>query len=131
MNTVTALLNDKSKFIKNDGKRDKTPTIGNSVRKRIKTGRDNKFHYVRKNPTIWFQKTTALRPKVHKVEIPLHPVLDVSNSPHHNMTEWQADSIETIGKQIVRFGLRDTFKFVDLSEPMNVFDKRRQPLDVC
>ena len=68
-------------------------------------------------------------PKVYKVGVPLKPILDMSNSPHHPVAQWLANILEPLRKSLSPHSIRHTFDFVDYIADINVTGKRMVSFD--
>nr|CAH8842106.1 unnamed protein product [Trichobilharzia regenti] len=69
-------------------------------------------------------------PKVHKVGLPLRPILDMSGSPYHSIAQWLADILEPVRKQLCTYSLRDTFQFIECIQDTNVSNKIMLSFDI-
>lgn len=70
-------------------------------------------------------------PKVHKVGLPLRPVLDMYNSPYHKTAKWLVQILEPLHKLVVNKSVKDVFDFISKIEHMNLSGKRMISLDVA
>ena len=52
-------------------------------------------------------------PKVHKPEVPLRPILSMSNAPQHAMAKWLMEILNPVVNKFAEHTIRDTFEFCD------------------
>ena len=69
-------------------------------------------------------------PKLHKADCLLRPILDVGNSPYHQIAQWVPDLLVFVHKTLCQFSLVDTPHFVDWIKNLSVNNSIMFPLDV-
>ena len=52
-------------------------------------------------------------PKLHKVDIPLRPILSMIRSPQHELARYLNSLLDPVLKYFSRYIVKDSFKFVD------------------
>ena len=69
-------------------------------------------------------------PKIHKVGVPIHSIMDITGSPYHSVAKWLVETLKTLHKTITRHSLRDSFEFVDHIKNLNIKDDFMLSMDV-
>ena len=69
-------------------------------------------------------------PKVHKPGIPLRPILDMCNSPHHAVAKWLCTILQPVHKHLVKHSARDTFDCIERISNQVLIGKKMLSLDV-
>ena len=69
-------------------------------------------------------------PKVHKEGTPLRPILDMSNSPYHNLAKWPAHKLKPLKDKLSCYSVLDSFHFTDNVKNMNILKLQMFSLDV-
>ncbi|VDP97413.1 unnamed protein product [Trichobilharzia regenti] len=127
---MLTILNDSEKFQVDKTEEDATTSFKNKVNKRlkellIKKLIDSKTYNELKSNGGRLQFMYGL-PKIHKVNVPLRPILSMKNSPWYKLARWLADSLEPIRQKFSNHNLDDTFHFskevdhVDISNKLMV-----------
>ena len=128
------LLNDPTKFSLNNNEKDKTDTIESDLCELLKKMKDNSIIstdlYERLKPTGSTIPRLYGLPKIHKPDIPLRPILDMSNSPYHTLAQWIAKLLEPIRKRMAQHSLKDSFEFVEKIKDIDISGKSLFSFDV-
>ena len=134
LSKMLEILKDATKFELKPKENDKTPAIEKAISKQLK---DLKLRGIIDSSTFERLKpmgSTIPRlyglPKVHKLGVPLRPILDMCNSPYHAMAKWLARLIEPIRSEIAKYTVADTFEFVDTTSNLNLEGYRMTSFDV-
>nr|CAH8870068.1 unnamed protein product [Trichobilharzia regenti] len=69
-------------------------------------------------------------PKVHKIGLPLRPVLDMCNSPYHATAKWLVKLLKPLHNEVVKHSVNGSFEFVEKIRDLNVRDKFMISFDV-
>lgn len=69
-------------------------------------------------------------PKVHKPNLPLRPVIDMSSSPYHAVAQWIVHLLEPVRKCVSKYSVKDTFDFVQTIDHVNASESSLISLDV-
>ena len=131
MNTI---LSDVSKFQKLPQDKDSTEKKEHEIAKLLEIlKKDNMI-----TPDVYSQlRPSGLNiprlyglPKVHKPRVPMRPMLDMSNSPYHQLAKWLAKIIEPVRRKVATHSLKDVFEFIDKVKDIEVSNKTMMSLDV-
>ena len=52
-------------------------------------------------------------PKTHKTNVPLRPILSMTDSSHHELSKWLASLLQPVLKHFSTHCIRDSFTFAD------------------
>ena len=69
-------------------------------------------------------------PKVHKQNVPLRPIIDMSTSAAHAVAQWLADLLEPVRRTLCTHSVKDTFDFVNRVKDLNLSNKLMLSFDV-
>ncbi|VDM04598.1 unnamed protein product [Schistocephalus solidus] len=59
-------------------------------------------------------------PKIYKEGLPVHPILDMHNSPYHAIAKWLAEKLKPIQRQLAPRSYRDKYEFIDDVKDINL-----------
>ncbi|CAH8432023.1 unnamed protein product [Dicrocoelium dendriticum] len=128
------ILSDTSRFVRCEQQKDKTECVENQLIKCLKSlvndGAITKETYDRLRPIGTITPRLYGLPKIHKPDTPLRPILDMRNSPYHNIAQWLTKMLNPIRQMIAPHRLADTFQFINEIRDMNVQEHRMFSLDV-
>ncbi|MGL4482492.1 MAG: reverse transcriptase domain-containing protein [Lactococcus garvieae] len=128
------ILNDDSKFRKMETEPDKTAAIEKKISKILRVMKQENMIDSATFESIRPVGSTIPRlyglPKVHKPEVPLRPIVDMCNSPYHQVARWLTQILEPVRKDISKHSLRDTFELIRTIEDVNIKEKQMLSLDV-
>ena len=131
MNTILA---DQTKFRKMTKEKDKTHIIEKSISKTLKFMKQSGYIDTNTFTRLQPKGSTIPRlyglPKVHKPNVPLRPILDMSNSPYHSLAKWLTEILEPIRRELAVYSLKDSFQFVELIQHLQLTEHKMFSLDV-
>ena len=52
-------------------------------------------------------------PKIHKPNVPLRPILSMTNSPTYNLAKWLANLLKPVQEAVSHYVVKDSFQFVN------------------
>ena len=127
-------LSDKEKFDCLANERDKTEKYESQIITSLKELKTNnhidKKVFEQLTPCGTHVPRLYGLPKVHKPGLPLRPIIDMIDSPYHNVAQWIAKLLEPVRRQISCHSLKDTFEFVDQIKERNINTKQMLSFDV-
>ena len=131
---MNKILCDEKKFSHDPKDKDKTAVIEKQLTKILKQMLDDsiidKDLYDKLRPTGSTIPRLYGVPKVHKDGVPLRPILDMNNSPHHAIAKWLNSILDPIRKSLSIYSVKDTFEFIECIKNINVKRKSMLSLDV-
>ena len=131
MNTILA---DQTKFLKMVKEKDKTHIIEKSISKTLISMKQS--GYIDSNTFARIQPKGSViprlygLPKVHKPNVPLRPILDMSNSPYHSLAKWLTELLEPVRRELAVHSLKDSFQFIELVRNAQLTQNKMFSLDV-
>nr|CAH8859853.1 unnamed protein product [Trichobilharzia regenti] len=132
---LTNILSDKTKFFESPNQKDTTERTENLLTKLLKRMKEDSVITQEVYEQIRPCSSTIPRlyglPKVHKENVPLRPVIEMVNSPYHQIAKWLADILEPVKRHMTRYSLKDTFDFIDSVKDVNVYEGQMISLDVA
>ena len=69
-------------------------------------------------------------PKLHKTDIPLRPILSMSNSPQHKLAKWLVNVLKPVTDRLNTTNLQDSFELVRIISDLNVKNHKFASFDV-
>ena len=66
-------------------------------------------------------------PKVHKPNVPLRPVIDMSTSAYHATAQWIAEILEPVRKSLAKYSVKDSFSFVEMIKHQDLSERTMLP----
>ena len=70
------------------------------------------------------------RPKVHKENVPLRPIVSMVNSPQHKLAKWLAEMINLVRDAIGKYTLKDSYQMCQLMNDLNIKNEHLFTMDV-
>ncbi|CAH8631278.1 unnamed protein product [Schistosoma rodhaini] len=132
---MNTLLSDRTKFRKLDSCKDlneKTECQLTTALKFLK-----QYQYISEHTYNELKPSGTYTPrlyglsKVHKPEVPLRQILDMSNSPYHSTVKWLVKLLEPLHQELVKNSVKDVFEFVGSIKIMNINGKTMLSLDIA
>ena len=69
-------------------------------------------------------------PKLHKPDIPMRPILSMSNSPQHKLAKWLAEILQPLQKSLSVHTLRDSFQLSREISDLNIAERHLASMDI-
>ncbi|KAA3678154.1 uncharacterized protein DEA37_0006302 [Paragonimus westermani] len=134
INKIRTILDDQTKFRKMENEKDKTPQIEKAISKSLRClkqrGIIDSTTFERIRPI----GTTIPRlyglPKIHKIGVPLRPILDMWNSPYHPLAKWLSQILDPVRRKLSTHSLRDSYDLVNAIKDANLTGQSMFSLDV-
>jgi hypothetical protein len=129
-----SILSEESKFKRMTREQDKTRAIEKAVCKLLSRLKQEgvidqaTLEQIRPTGTV-IPRMYGL-PKVHKPGVPLRPILDMHNSPYHQLAKWLVSLLEPLRKEISTHSVKDSFDFVNHIERVHPVNQQMFSLDV-
>ena len=131
---MSHILSDPTKFGETSNEKDQTNIVEDQLTSCLKRMKDQDVisagTYEKLRPVGTAIPRLYGLPKIHKPNVPMRPILDMCNSPYHDVAKWLADMLEPLRRHLCQYSLHDSFEFVDLVRDLNLNSKRMISFDV-
>ena len=128
------ILQDKSKFQALSQSKDMTKHIESQMNKLLKSIKHKSIITSEIYEEVKSIGTHIPRlygqPKTHKMDVPLRPIMDMTDSPYHSIAMWLAKISKPLHSRLACHSSRDTFQFIDQLKDLNVPDKFMLSVDI-
>ena len=134
LDKLQTILNDTEKFLPDSVQKDRSQQDENKLIQLLKTLKSqnviSKVLFDKLSPVGAQPPRLYGLPKVHKQNVPLRPIIDMSNSAFHAVAQWLVELLEPMRKAVSKYSLKDTFDFVNRVKDLNVSNKVMLSFDV-
>ena len=126
LDKMNDILSDKSKFLKLGpvATYDNTCKIESAIQRRLlslkKNNKITDFDYDAIRPSGSYRPRLYGLPKVHKVNIPLRPILSMTKSPQHKLAKWCVQVLKPLELMYSNHCTKDSFSFVSEVSQLNI-----------
>ena len=134
LNKIYSILDDGTKFMLDSVQKDCSQQEENKLIQLLKTLKSqnviSKALFDKLSPVGAQPPRLYGLPKVHKQNVPLRPIIDMSTSAFHAVAQWLVELLEPMRKSVCKHSLKNTFDFVDWVKDLNVSNKVMLSFDV-